>query len=120
MNGPESEAQRESSLQAEISTDVAKLHRDRTGRGPTSVQCHIHGDTVTLVLTGVVTKLEETLIEDGRAEAVDAQRSELNAVLAPEIGALVATALDRDVKFCTIGTSIEDDAVGITVTFRRP
>lgn len=108
-----------SSVQNEIASAVAKLHRDRTGRGPTSVRCHVHGDVVTLVLEGIVTTLEETLIGDGRAEAVEAQRAELNAVLAPEVGAHVATALGRDVKFCTIGTSIEDDAVGITVTFAK-
>ena len=55
---------------AAISTAVVHLLREYTGRGPTKAKTYLNPDLVTVVLQDILTKGENSLVGDGRVDAV--------------------------------------------------
>ena len=55
---------------ASISNLLVGLVREFTGRGPTKARTYMQDDVVTVVLQGTLTKGEQHLVDDGRAEHV--------------------------------------------------
>jgi uncharacterized protein YbcI len=75
-----------------LAQGVAALYRRACGRTPDTTLVVLGEGIVTIVLRGVLTRLEETLVDHGRAPAVVAQRHALHAVLARTLAGLAAMA----------------------------
>lgn len=69
------------SLTARISNVIVALHKDFYGKGPTEAKAVYHDDLVVVVLRGGFTRVEETLLAEGRGDAVFAQRAQLEQAM---------------------------------------
>ena len=95
MSGGEDRA--EQSLPARISHTVVRAIKDLYGRGPTHAKTYLCDEYVFCVMTGGLTRDEETMIRGGQQEAVREYRLRFQAVIAPEIIRRVEDVLGRKV-----------------------
>jgi uncharacterized protein YbcI len=63
-------------LTAAIARTAARIHHDWMGRGPTRSRAFILHDAIVVVLEGVLTPIEHSLLAAGRAGAVARLRQE--------------------------------------------
>jgi uncharacterized protein YbcI len=75
------EAERGSSINAEISNAMVGLKKEYYGRGPTKAKTYINDNYVFCVLEGGLTRNEETLLAAGEAELVRAYRLRFQSVM---------------------------------------
>ena len=82
---------------AAIATSVTRLHKEHTGRGPTSARTVIDGDLVTVLLRGALTTAERSLLEHGRLEVVEELRRACHAAMRDDLVAAVQMLTQRTV-----------------------
>jgi uncharacterized protein YbcI len=87
----------ELSPQARVSHVVVHTMKDLYGRGPTHAKTYICDEYVFCVMSGGLTRDEETMIRGGEQEAVRDYRLRFQAVIAPELIRRVEDVLDRKV-----------------------
>jgi uncharacterized protein YbcI len=92
--GEDHEAQ---SLPARVSHTVVRAMKDLYGRGPTHAKTYLCDEYVFCVMTGGLTRDEETMIRGGQQEAVREYRLRFQAVVAPELIRRVEDVLARKV-----------------------
>lgn len=80
-----------------ISNWVVRTTREYTGRGATRAHTHLDDDLVTVVLTGVLTKGEHSLIDNGRQNQVQAMRLAFQQSMRAELIGGVEAILGRKV-----------------------
>ena len=85
------------SLQARVSHAVVRTMKDLYGRGPTHAKTYLCDEYVFCVMSGGMTRDEETMIRGGEQDAVRAYRLRFQAVIAPEIIRRVEEVLERKV-----------------------
>ncbi|MDX8153234.1 Na-translocating system protein MpsC family protein [Patulibacter brassicae] len=73
-----------------LAQGVATLHRRTCGRAPDTTLVALDDGVVAIVLRGVLTRLEVTLVEGGRAPLVVAERHALHRVLARTLSGLAS------------------------------
>lgn len=88
------------------------------GRGPEFVRVLIAEDTVVVLLTGVLTGAERTLLAADQHGTVISQRSVLHAALEPEIRALVEIHLGREAEAFVPGIDTDRDVASLVITLR--
>ena len=66
---------------ANISRRIVQLHKEFYGKGPTKAKTYYYDDLVVVLMRGGFTKVEETLLQSGRGEAVKQQRSEFQQAM---------------------------------------
>ncbi len=93
----EERAQEQLSLQARVSHVVVRTMKDLYGRGPTHAKSYFCDEYVFCVMTGGMTRDEETMIRGGEHEAVRDYRLRFQAVIAPELIRRVEDVLERKV-----------------------
>lgn len=93
-NGEDPEAQ---SLPARVSRTVVRAIKDLYGRGPTHAKTYLCDEYVFCVMTGGLTRDEETMIRGGQEEAVREYRLRFQAIIAPELIRRVQDVLGRKV-----------------------
>ena len=59
---------------ARVSTRIVQLHKDFYGRGPEKAKTYFQDDLVVVLMRGGFTKVEETLLQEGRGDSVIQQR----------------------------------------------
>lgn len=59
---------------AAISNVIVGLYKRHYGKGPTKARTYFQGDVITCILSGCLTRAEETLVEAGHEDAVDHAR----------------------------------------------
>ena len=69
------------SVLANISRRIVVLHKEFYGKGPTKARTYLQDDVVLVLLRGGFTRVEETLMRDGRGEAVQRQRAAFQQVM---------------------------------------
>jgi uncharacterized protein YbcI len=104
---------RDLTMQADVNRALAnavvRCYRRLAGRGPTMAKAVYHGDIVVVVLEGILTTGERTLVADGRQAAVrqlrdamhEAMNAELTRLIEAQTGCHVVAAMssndvDRD------------------------
>ena len=87
----------ELSPQARVSHVVVHTMKDLYGRGPTHAKTYICDEYVFCVMSGGLTRDEETMIRGGEEEAVRDYRLRFQAVIAPELIRRVEDVLERKV-----------------------
>jgi uncharacterized protein YbcI len=74
-----------------------QLHKEYYGKGPTRAKTYLSGDLVVVLLRGGFTKVEETLLHEGRGDAVMRQRAEFQQVMVECFKDVVREELGREV-----------------------
>jgi uncharacterized protein YbcI len=85
------------SLQARVSHVVVAAMKDLYGRGPTHTKTYFCDEYVFCVMSGGLTRDEETMIRGGEQEAVREYRLRFQAVIAPELIRRVEDVVGRKV-----------------------
>jgi uncharacterized protein YbcI len=86
------------SLQARLSQLIVRTMKDLYGRGPTHAKTYICDDEyVFCVMSGGLTRDEETMLRGGEQEAVRDYRLRFQAVIAPELVRRVEDVLGRKI-----------------------
>lgn len=85
------------SLQARVSNAVVRTMKDLYGRGPTHTKTYFCDEYVFCVMSGGLSRDEETMIRGGEHSAVRDYRLRFQAVIAPELIRRVEDVLGRKV-----------------------
>lgn len=80
-----------------ISDGMVRLLKEFYGRGPTMAKSYYQDDLVVCVLRGGFTRVEQTLLEDGRGQAVIQQRMEFQESMRERFTAVVSEVTGRPV-----------------------
>lgn len=80
-----------------IANLVVRTTREYTGRGPTRAHTYMADDLITVVLRDVLTKGEQSLVEDGRVDEVQSMRLAFQQTMGEELVAGVEAILGRKV-----------------------
>ena len=80
-----------------ISDGLVALLKEFYGRGPTHAKSYYQDDLVVCVLRGGFTRVEQTLLDGGRAAAVIQQRMEFQELMRERFEAVIEAATGRDV-----------------------
>lgn len=94
---PDSVDQQELTLQARVSHAVVKTMKDLYGRGPTHAKTYLNDEYVFCVMSGGMTRDEETMIRGGEQDAVRDYRLRFQSVIAPELIRRVEDVLGQKV-----------------------
>jgi uncharacterized protein YbcI len=85
------------SIQAQVSHAVVRTMKDLYGRGPTHAKTYLCDEYVFCVMSGGMTRDEETMIRGGEQDAVRDYRLRFQSVIAPELIRRVEDVLQRKV-----------------------
>ncbi|HSS57340.1 MAG TPA: DUF2294 domain-containing protein [Solirubrobacteraceae bacterium] len=80
-----------------ISDGIVALLKEFYGRGPTRTKSYYQDDLVVCLLRGGFTRVEQTLLEGGRGDAVIQQRMEFQELMRDRFAAVVEDATGRRV-----------------------
>ena len=90
-------SQEAASLQARVSNEVVGTMKDLYGRGPTHAKTYLCDEYVFCVMSGGLTRDEETMIRGGEHDAVRDYRLRFQAVIAPELIRRIEDVLGRKI-----------------------
>src|ERR1700750_928536 len=97
MRDPPVQHRTDGDILTAISDGLVALLKEFYGRGPTQAKTYYHDDLVVCVLRGGFTRVEQTLLDGGRAHAVIAQRMEFQEVMRERFTAVIEHATGRPV-----------------------
>ena len=80
-----------------ISDGMVSLLKEFYGRGPTRTKSYYEDDLVVCVLRGGFSRVEQTLLDGGRGEAVIQQRMEFQEVMRDRFTGVIQSATGRPV-----------------------
>ena len=108
------EAQREDhagEVMAAISGRIVSLHKEFYGKGPTKAKTYYHGDVITVLLRGGFTRVEETLLEEGRGADVIEQRMAFQEVMRERYTEVIEEITGRKVAAFMSGSHQDPDLI---------
>jgi uncharacterized protein YbcI len=82
---------------ANVSRRMVQLHKEFYGKGPTKAKTYYQGDMVLVLMRGGFTRVEETLLREGRGQAVIDQRAEFQNVMHDRFKEVIREELGREV-----------------------
>jgi uncharacterized protein YbcI len=91
------EPSRGDSPSREISRAVVRLFKEYVGRGPTIAKTHIHDDLVVCLLHDTMTRVEQTLVEEGRVDEVRHLRGTIQSLFRDRASREVERVIGRPV-----------------------
>jgi len=89
--------QAEPEVLSEVTGDLARLHGEYYGQGPTRGRSYMVDDTLISILEGGFTTVEETLIAGGKSDAVHHVRRSFQSAMESRFRAVVEKATGRRV-----------------------
>jgi uncharacterized protein YbcI len=101
--------QRPGDVLTAISDGMVGLLKEFYGRGPTRAKSYYEDDLVVCVLRGGFSRVEQTLLDGGRGDAVIQQRMEFQEVMRERFGDVVERATGRKVIGFMSGNQQEPD-----------
>jgi len=84
-------------VRTEISEGLVALLKEFYGRGPERAKTYIDGELVVCLLRGGFTRVEQTLLDAGRGDAVISQRMTFQTVMRDRFAEVVTRATGREV-----------------------
>jgi uncharacterized protein YbcI len=102
---------RNGEVRTAISEGVVALLKDFYGTGPTRAKTYVMDDLVVCVLRGGFSRVEQTLLEGGRREAVSQQRMQFQEIMRERFIAVVENATGRPVIGFMAGSQQEPDMI---------
>jgi uncharacterized protein YbcI len=94
-----------------ISDGLVALLKDYYGRGPTQAKTYYEDDLVVCLLRGGFTRVEQTLLDGGRGDAVIQQRMEFQEVMRERFEAVIQQATARQVIGFMSGNQQDPDMI---------
>lgn len=96
-------------IRTAISNGLVALLKDYYGHGPTQAKTYYEDDLVVCLLRGGFTRVEQTLLDGGRGDAVIQQRMEFQEVMRERFEAVIEQATDRRVVGFMSGNQQDPD-----------
>ena len=96
---------------AAISGRIVHLHKEFYGKGPTKARTYYTGDVVTVLLRGGFTRVEQTLLDEGRGSDVIEQRMAFQEVMKERFSEVVEELTGRRVAAFMSGSHQDPDLV---------
>lgn len=103
------EPSRGDSASREISRAMVGLYKEYAGRGPTVAKTYIHDDLVVCVLHDTLTRGEQTLTSQGKAEDVRALRRSFQALFRERATREIERIIGRPVAAFLSDHAVEPD-----------
>ena len=98
-------------VRSAISDGMVALLKEFYGVGPTQTKTYYHDDLVVCVLRGGFTRVEKTLLEGGRGQAVIQQRMEFQEVMRERFQEVIEQATGRRVVGFMSGNQQDPDMI---------
>ena len=98
-------------IRTAISEGIVALLKEFYGVGPTQAKTHYYEDLVVCLLRGGFTRVEQTLLQSGRAAAVIQQRMEFQEVMRSRFVAVIENATGREVVGFMSGNQQDPDMI---------
>ncbi|MDP8943053.1 MAG: DUF2294 domain-containing protein [Actinomycetota bacterium] len=96
---------------AAISSRIVHLHKEFYGKGPTKARTYYIGDVVTVLLRGGFTKVEQTLLDEGRGSDVIEQRMAFQEVMRDRFTEAIEELTGRRVAAFMSGSHQDPDLI---------
>jgi uncharacterized protein YbcI len=93
-------------LNRALANAVVRCYRRSAGRGPTKARAFYRGDIVVVVLQGVLTVGERTLVSDGRQNAVRQLRAAMHETMVAELAGTI-----QALTGCRVQNALSSDDV---------
>jgi uncharacterized protein YbcI len=94
-----------------VSDGMVALLKEYYGRGPTQAKTYYQDDLVVCVMRGGFTRVEQTLLDGGRGDAVIVQRMEFQEVMRERFEAVIEHATGRPVIGFMSGNQQDPDMI---------
>jgi uncharacterized protein YbcI len=107
--GGEAGARTPGDVQRNISRRIVALHKEFYGKGPTKAKTYYLDDIVLLLMRGGFSKVEETLLAEGRGEAVIRQRMAFQEVMLERFRDVIQGETGRNVVAFMSGSHQDPD-----------
>ena len=99
-------------IRANVSRRIVQLHKEFYGRGPDKAKTYFNGDLVVVLLRGGFTRVEETLLQEGRGDSVIQQRSDFQEVMVDRFIEVIEQETGRKVIAMMSGSHQRPDLLG--------
>jgi uncharacterized protein YbcI len=99
-------------IRGNISRRIVQLHKEFYGRGPDKAKTYVIGDLVVVLMRGGFTRVEETLLREGRGGAVLQQRADFQDVMAARFSEVIEDETGRKVIAMMSGSHQHPDLLG--------
>jgi uncharacterized protein YbcI len=96
-------------LNRSLANAVVRCYRRLAGRGPTNAQAFRRGDLVVVLLGGVLTVVERTLVAGGRQEAVRKHRSAIHDTMETELASVIQRLTGCRVEAALSADDVDSD-----------
>src|SRR5688500_1085984 len=103
------EPPRGDSLSREISRAMVGLFKEYVGRGPTVAKTYIHDDLVVCLLHDTMTRAEQTVTKQGKADEVRSLRRSFQAIFREQASREIERILKRPVTAFLSDHAVEPD-----------
>lgn len=97
---------------ANISRRIVQLHKEFYGKGPTKAKTYIDDDLVVVLMRGGFTRVEETLLREGRGSSVTQQRADFQEVMASRFKHVIEEETGRAVVAVMSSSHQHPDLIG--------
>ncbi len=115
MSGAERWVRTDRQIHGEILTQISdglvSLFKEFYGRGPTQAKTYYQDDLVVCLFRGGYTRVEQTLLEGGRGEAVISQRMEFQELMRHRFEDVIRAATGREVVGFMSGNQQEPEMI---------
>ena len=101
-------------LNAEIARSIVRIYRAVRGRGPSKARAWFRGDVVVVVLEGICTPTERSLVAGGRSAEAARLHRDLHGVMEDPLRDAVAGLTGAGVRV-VLGDSAHDPDVAVEV-----
>jgi uncharacterized protein YbcI len=106
-------------LTTTMSNEVRAVCKRHWGRGPEWASVlHADDDTIVVLLTGILTHAERSLLAVDQNRLVRSTRVALHEVLEPEVRAILERHTGRETDAVMSGIDVERDVASIVITLR--
>jgi uncharacterized protein YbcI len=99
-------------IRGSISRRIVQLHKEFYGRGPDKAKTYVVGDLVVVLMRGGFTRVEETLLREGRGDSVIQQRSDFQDVMIGRFSEVIEQETGRKVVAMMSGSHQHPDLLG--------
>jgi uncharacterized protein YbcI len=91
---------------------MVQLHKEFYGHGPDKAKTYINGDLVVVLMRGGFTRVEETLLQEGRGDSVIQQRAAFQGVMVDRFISAIEEETGRKVIAMMSGSHQRPDLLG--------
>jgi uncharacterized protein YbcI len=99
----------EGDTRGNISRRIVQLHKEFYGRGPTRAKTYFSEDLVVCLMRGGFTRVEETLLREGRGDSVIQQRADFQDVMGDRFKEVIEDETGRRVVAMMSGSHQHPD-----------